>query len=185
MKNIQIDHLYFELFIAEHQIKERIQEMAAVINTDYAGKLPVFMGVLNGCFLFMADLVKQVRVPCEVSFLKLASYNGVDREDIHELLGVGMDLSGRDVIIVEDIIDSGNSLRHALDALEKCQAASITVCTLLLKPECLQHTFDNIRYVGFEIDKEFVVGYGMDYNGKYRNLPDIYKNAISVFRPAQ
>lgn len=177
MKKIQIDDLDFELFIDYKQIKERIQVIGIIINTEYANKQPVFLGVLNGCFMFMADLMKQICIPCEVSFVKLASYNGTTQEYISELLGVGMDLTGREIIIVEDIIDSGNSLKYTIDALETLQVAHITVCALLVKPECLQHTFDNIRYVGFEIDKEFVIGYGMDYNGQYRNLPDIYKNS--------
>src|SRR5690606_16696001 len=106
----------------------------------------------------------------------LASYQGIEQAQISELFGVGIDLTDRHVIIVEDIIDSGNSLKHTIDALEKLQVSSIAVCSLLMKPECLMHQFDNIMYVGFEIGKEFVVGYGLDYNGQCRNLPDIYKN---------
>lgn len=180
MKHIQIDHLNFELFIDYEQIKKRIRLMGIDISVKYADKNPVFVGVLNGCFMFMADLMKQVHVPCEVSFVKLASYQGTQQDQIQELLGVGMDLTGREIIIVEDIIDSGNSLQHTIAALEKLNVASIAVCSLLMKPDCLQHAFDNITYVGFEIEKEFVVGYGLDYNGQCRNLPDIYKNIPAV-----
>ncbi|KGE13969.1 hypoxanthine phosphoribosyltransferase [Sphingobacterium deserti] len=178
MKHIQIDNLDFELFIDYEQIKKRIRLMGIDISMKYADKNPVFVGVLNGCFMFMADLMKQVHVPCEVSFVKLSSYQGVQQDQIQELFGVGMDLAGREIIIVEDIIDSGNSLQHTIAALEKLDVASIAVCALLMKPECLQHEFDNITYVGFEIEREFVVGYGLDYNGQCRNLPDIYKNVV-------
>ncbi|MBD1435159.1 hypoxanthine phosphoribosyltransferase [Sphingobacterium sp. DN00404] len=177
MANIQIDNLNFELFIDHGQIKERIRSMGMDISLKYADKNPVFLGVLNGCFMFMADLVKEINIPCELSFVKLASYNGTTQDQIHELVGVGMDLTGRNVIIVEDIIDSGNSLKHTMEALERLQIANIEVCALLMKPVCIKHAFDNIAYVGFEIGEEFVVGYGMDYNGQCRNLPDIYKNS--------
>ncbi|NQD70468.1 hypoxanthine phosphoribosyltransferase [Sphingobacterium shayense] len=176
MNRITIDNLDFEVFIEYSQIKKRIRLMGIDISVKYSNRNPVFIGVLNGCFMFMADLLKQVHIPCELSFVKLASYQGTQQEHINELFGVGMDISGREVIIVEDIIDSGNSLRHTIDALERLNVSSISVCTLLMKPSCLKHTFDNIMYVGFEIEKEFVVGYGLDYNGQCRNLPDIYKN---------
>lgn len=175
MRAIEIDDLRFEPFIEYDQIKKRIRLIGIDINVQYEDKHPVFVGVLNGCFMFMGDLMKQVHIPCEMSFVKLASYSGTEQGDIHELIGVGMDLRGRDVVIVEDVVDSGNSLKHTMDALERMGVASIAVCTLLLKPSCLQYEFDNIMYVGFEIDKEFVVGYGLDYNGQCRNLPDIYK----------
>ncbi|TJZ62047.1 hypoxanthine phosphoribosyltransferase [Sphingobacterium olei] len=178
MKSIEIDDLYFEQFIEYDQIKKRIRLIGIDLNVKYEDKHPVFLGVLNGCFMFMADLMKQVHVPCEMSFVKLASYHGVDQGKVSELLGVGMDLQGRDVIIVEDIVDTGKSLKHTMDALEALGVNSVAVCTLLLKPSCLTYPFDNIMYVGFEIEKEFVVGYGLDYNGQCRNLPDIYRQVI-------
>lgn len=177
MKKIQIDNLYFEEFIGYEQIQKAVRLMGLDISVQYAGKNPVFIGVLNGCFMFMADLMKCIEIPCELSFVKLASYDGTAQGDmIHELLGVGIDLTDRHIIIIEDVIDSGNSLKHTLEALEKHKVASVGVCALLMKPDCLQHEFDNIIQVGFEIEKEFVVGYGLDYNRQYRNLPDIYKN---------
>lgn len=175
MRTIEIDNLRFEPFIEYDQIKKRIRLIGIDINVQYEDKHPVFIGVLNGCFMFMADLMKQVHIPCEMSFVKLASYEGTAQGNIHELIGVGMDLSGRDIVIVEDVVDSGNSLKHTMEALERLGVASIAVCTLLLKPACLKYDFDNIMYVGFEIDPEFVVGYGLDYNGQCRNLPDIYR----------
>lgn len=179
MQSIQIDNLNFEPFIEYDQIKKRIRLIGIDINVKYEDKNPVFIGVLNGCFMFMGDLMKQIHIPCEMSFVKLASYSGTSQGQISELIGVGIDLKGRDVIIVEDVVDSGNSLKHTMEALEGLGVASIAVCTLLLKPSCLQYSFDNIMYVGFEIDKEFVIGYGLDYNGQCRNLPDIYKETSS------
>lgn len=180
MNSIEIDNLRFEPFIQYDQIKKRTRLIGIDINMRYEGKNPVFIGVLNGCFMFMADLMKEVHIPCEMSFVKLASYQGTNQGNINELLGVGMDLTGRDVVIVEDVVDSGTSLKHTMDALEHLGVASVAVCTLLLKPDCLKYQFDNIMYVGFEIDKEFVVGYGLDYNGQCRNLPDIYKEVSIV-----
>lgn len=175
MSLIEIDNRVFEPFIEYDQIKKRVRLIGIDINVQYEHKNPVFIGVLNGCFMFMADLMKEIHISCEMSFVKLASYSGVTQGAVHELLGVGMDLSGRDVIIVEDVVDSGTSLQHTIQALERLQVASIAVCTLLYKPSCVNYQFDNIMYVGFEIDKEFVVGYGLDYNGQCRNLSDIYK----------
>ena len=180
MRTIEIDNYSFEPFIEYEQIKKRIRLIGIDINVRYADKHPVFIGVLNGCFMFMADLMKQVHIPCEMSFVKLASYSGTSNGDIKELIGVGMDLTGRHIVIVEDVVDSGNSLKHTMEALERLEVASISVCTLLLKPSCLQYDFDNIMYVGFEIEKEFVVGYGLDYNGQCRNLPDIYKEVANI-----
>ncbi|MBL1410702.1 hypoxanthine phosphoribosyltransferase [Sphingobacterium faecale] len=180
MRKIEIDNLRFEPFIEYDEIKKRIRLIGIDINVQYADKHPVFIGVLNGCFMFMADLMKQVHVPCEMSFVKLASYEGTAQGSIHELIGVGMDLKGRDIVIVEDVVDSGNSLKHTMEALEILQVASIAVCTLLIKPDSLQYDFDNIMYVGFEIDPEFVVGYGLDYNGQCRNLPDIYREVTGA-----
>ncbi len=176
MNNIQIDDLKFEIMLSSEQILNRVQGVANEINQDYIGKCPVFIGVLNGCFMFMADLMKEIRVPCEMTFVKLSSYHGTEQAHISELIGVGMDLKGRDIIIVEDVVDSGNSLHYTLEALADLEVSSIKVCSLLLKPECLQYEFPQLKYVGFEIDKEFVVGYGLDYNGLCRNLPHIYKN---------
>lgn len=177
MKQIQIDKLHFELFIDYEQIQKQIRLMGIDISVQYADKNPVFIGVLNGCFMFMADLMKEVTIPCQLSFVKLASYEGVASQGtIQQLLGVGMDLKDRHVVIVEDVIDTGNSLKHTIATLQDLDVASISVCALLIKPDCLVHQFDEDLLIGFEIDKEFVVGYGLDYNGQGRNLPDIYKN---------
>lgn len=174
MSTIEVDGLEFKPFIEYEQIKKRIRLIGIDMNMQYEGKNPVFIGVLNGCFMFMADLMKEIHIPCEMSFVKLASYNGVDAGKIHELLGVGIDLSDRHIVVVEDVVDTGSSLQHTLAALEKQNVASVSVCTLLLKPKSLKYEFDNIMYVGFEIGEEFVIGYGLDYNRQCRNLKDIY-----------
>ncbi|MGO1520630.1 MAG: phosphoribosyltransferase [Sphingobacterium sp.] len=179
MRNIIIDDLAFELLFDHEQIQKRVRLIGIDINIKYADKNPVFLGVLNGSFMFLADLMKQIHIPCEISFVKLASYQGTQQENVRELLGAGMSLEGRHVVIVEDIVDTGRSLLHIMGALEREQVASASVATLLLKPDCLRYSVDSLMYVGFEIDREFVVGYGLDYNGQCRNLRDIYKNIPS------
>lgn len=179
MGNIRIDDLEFELLIDHDQIQKRIRLIGIDINVKYEHKNPVFVGVLNGCFMFMSDLMKQIHIPSEISFVKLASYQGLENEEVTELIGINTDLKGRHVVIVEDIVDTGNSLKHTMDVLEKHQVASVSVCTMLLKPDKVQYEFDNIMYVGFEIDNDFVVGFGLDYNGQCRNLPDLYKQIES------
>ena len=175
MEIIEIDGLRFEPFISYAQIQNKIQRIARDIELKYGDKKPVFIGVLNGCFMFMADLMKEIDIDCEMSFVKLASYQGTSQGHISQLLGVGIDLKDRNVIIVEDVVDSGNSLKHTIESIEKLGARHIAVCTLLLKPSCLQYDFGQIEYIGFEIEKEFVIGYGLDYNGGFRNLKDIFK----------
>lgn len=173
---IKIDQKEFEQVIDYDQIKKRARLIGIQLNVAYERQNPVFLGVLNGCFMFMGDLMKEVNIACEVSFLKLASYRGTERgEQISELIGLDTTLQDRDVVIVEDIVDSGHSLKHTIDAINQHKPASVAVCTLLIKPAALQYKFDNIAYVGFEIPNDFIVGYGMDYNGLGRNLRDIYK----------
>ncbi|WP_316929846.1 phosphoribosyltransferase [Sphingobacterium sp. T2] len=119
MNRIEIDNMVFEPFIVYEQIQKRIRLMATDINMQYEKKNPVFVGVLNGCFMFMSDLMKEIHIPCEMSFVKLASYRGTAQGNIAQLLGVGVDLQGRDVIVVEDVIDSGNSIKYTIEALQK------------------------------------------------------------------
>ena len=173
---ITINQRTFERAIDYNQIKKRIRLIGIQLNVAYENQTPVFLGVLNGSFMFMADLMKQIHIACEISFVKLASYDGVNRREVvDELIGLDVDLKGREVVIVEDIVDTGNSLKHTLDMVNAQQPASVAVCTLLLKPTAMQHSFENIAYVGFEIPDDFVVGYGLDYHGLGRTLPDIYK----------
>ena len=176
---IKIDQKEFEQVIDYDQIKKRARLIGIQLNVAYEHQNPVFLGVLNGCFMFMGDLMKEVTIACQVCFVKLASYQGTERsEQIDELLGLDVDLSGRDVVIVEDIVDSGHSRKHPIDAVNRHSPASVAGCTLLMKPAAMQHRFDNIAYVGFEIPNEFIVGYGMDYNGLGRNLRDIYRETV-------
>lgn len=174
--NMQIGELKFEIMLTSAEIQQRVNSLAAEINLAYSDKTPVFIGVLNGCFMFMADLMKEITVPCEMSFVKLASYEGTNQAAITELIGVGIDLKDRDIIIVEDIVDTGKSLMHTLGALSHVGARSIQIASLLVKPTCVEFEFPMLTYVGFEISREFVVGYGLDLDGKWRNLKDIYKN---------
>lgn len=173
---LQIDKKEFGLLIEHDQVKKRIRLIGTQINVSYEKQVPVFIGVLNGCFLFMADLMKEIDIAAETCFIKLASYQGDQQQGtVQEIIGLCVDIKNRDVIIVEDIVDTGNTLHYILQKLEEHQPASVAICTLLLKPSKLQHNFTNLAYVGFEIAEDFVVGYGMDYNGLGRNLKDIYK----------
>src|SRR5690606_4597172 len=173
---LNIDKKEFGLFIEYDQIKKRTRLIGTQINVAYEKQVHVFIGVLNGSFMFMADLMKEIEIAAEICFIKLASYEGENQNDkVQEIIGLCVDIKDREVIIVEDIIDTGNTLNFLLDKIKEKNPASISICTLLLKPKKLQHQFNNIAYVGFEIPDDFVVGYGMDFNGLGRNLKDIYK----------
>lgn len=173
---VDIDDKTFECVITYDQIKKRARLLGIQLSVTYEKRHPVFIGILNGSFMFMGDLMKKITVPAEVTFVKYSSYKGGQRQEtIEQLLGLDVDLHNRDVIIVEDIVDTGHTLKKVLNLIHEQDPASVSVCTLLLKPTALQQVFDNIAYVGFEIANDFVVGYGLDYNGMGRNLPDIYK----------
>jgi len=173
---IEIDEKNFELLLEYEQIKKRIRLLAIQLNVDFENRIPVFIGVLNGSFIFLADLIKEIHISSEVSFVKVSSYEGEkSKGKIKKEIGLQMSLKDRDVIIVEDIVDSGKTLEYLLEMINKENPASVNVCTLLLKPKSLKIQIDEITYVGFEIPDEFVVGYGLDYNGLGRNLRDIYR----------
>ena len=174
--HIQIDDKDFNLLIEYDQIKKRTRLIGIQLNVDYENRVPVFIGVLNGSFIFLADLMKEVTISSEVTFVKVSSYDGDKNSgEIKKEIGLQMSLKDRDVIVVEDIVDSGATLRYLLDMIHEEQPASVSVCTLLLKPKSLKHEIKEITYVGFEIPDEFVVGYGLDYRGLGRNLKDIYR----------
>ena len=174
--HIQIDDKDFDLLIEYDQIKKRTRLIGIQLNVDYEDRVPVFIGVLNGSFLFMADLMKEVSISSEVTFVKVSSYDGdTNSGEIRQEIGLQMNLKDRDVIIVEDIVDSGATLRYLIDMIREQNPASVCVCTLLLKPKSVKHDIPEITYVGFEIPDEFVVGYGLDYKGLGRNLKDIYR----------
>lgn len=172
---IQIDQKEFKVLIEHDQVKKRTRLIGIQLNMAYEKRVPVFLGVLNGCFMFMADLMKEITIAAEVCFVKVASYEGEVRQDVKEILGLTIDLKDREVIIVEDVVDTGHTLDYLLNEIKKLKPASVSVCTLLLKPGKLLYPLDDIAYVGFEIPDEFVVGYGLDYKGLGRNLKDIYK----------
>ncbi|MDA9554962.1 hypoxanthine phosphoribosyltransferase [Pelobium sp.] len=174
---ITIDDKTFEPFIEYSMIEKRIRLIGIQMNVDYDDKVPVFIGVLNGAFMFMADLMKEIHIGCETTFVKLASYHGGTKSsgNLIEEFPLNMDIKGRDVVVVEDIVDTGRTLKFLLDKIKAMEPASVKVATLLLKPDALEYQFDEIEFVGFEIANDFVVGYGLDYKGLGRNLQDIYR----------
>lgn len=164
----------FETSYTEEEILKRVKAVAERINTDMAGKNPLLLAVLNGSFMFAADLMRMITIPCEISFVKLASYQGTTSTgEIKEVIGINEDLAGRTVIIVEDIVESGLTMKRMIDTLGTRNPASIHICTLLLKPEKLKIDL-NIEYAAMEIPNDFIVGYGLDYDQQGRNLRDIY-----------
>lgn len=176
MHKIQVEDKEFEIFLENDNLNKRIRLLGIQINVDYEGKCPLFIGVLNGSFLFMADLIKEIDGACEIAFMRVASYEGTESSGtVKDLIGLPDDIEGRDVVIVEDIVDTGLTLTHILKIIKAKNPASIKVCSLLLKPACLKHKIEELEYIGFEIPNEFVVGYGLDYNGLGRNLNDIYR----------
>lgn len=173
---IEIDKKNFELMLELDQIEKRIRLLGIQINVDFENRIPVFVGVLNGSFIFLADLMKEITIASEVTFVKVSSYKGdQSKGKIQEEIGLQMSLKDRDVIVVEDIVDSGKTMQFLLDMIYKENPASVNVCTLLMKPKSLKTKFDEITYVGFEIPDDFVVGFGLDYNGLGRNLNAIYR----------
>jgi len=173
----QVADLTFELSISYSSIEKRVGEIAGQISSDYSGSIPVIVGILNGSFLFVADLVKQLEIPIEVTFAKLASYYGgtSTTRKIRDDFDLTIDIKGRDIILVEDIVDTGNTIHYLIEKLKVREPASIAVGTLLLKPEALERTIPELRYIGFEISNDFVVGYGLDYKELGRNLKGIFK----------
>lgn len=164
----------FKTFIPEKEILERVKVVADRINHDMAGKNPLFLAVLNGSFMFAADLLRMVTVPCEISFVKLASYEGTSSTgNVRDLIGVNTSLEGRTVIVLEDIIETGNTLEHLTRLLKDKRAGDVRICTLLLKPARLRASL-KVDYVVMEIPNDFIVGYGLDYDQQGRNLRDIY-----------
>jgi hypoxanthine phosphoribosyltransferase len=174
---IRVADLDFELSIPYNNIEQRVTAIAKQINSDYSGRNPVLVGVLNGSFLFTADLIKQIDIPIEVTFTKLASYYGgiSTTRKIRDDFDLTIDIKGRNIILVEDIVDTGNTIHYLIDKLKVREPASIAVCTLLLKPKALESTVDELKYIGFEIENDFVVGYGLDYKELGRNLKGIFK----------
>ncbi len=165
----------FEKTIAHERIVEAIEALATRLNSDYADKTPILVGVLNGSFMFMAELAKHLEFTCEVSFVKISSYSGTQSTgSVEELIGLGCDVSGRHIIIVEDIVETGRSIGHIMHALEGMHPASVEVASLFFKPDVYSATKE-VKYHALPIPNDFIVGFGLDYNGLGRNLRDIYK----------
>lgn len=174
MSTVKIKDKEFKISIPESEIKQRVKELAAQINRDMDGKNPLLLAVLNGSFIFAADLMRELTIPCEISFVKLASYQGTTSTGkIKEVIGINEDLSGRTIIIVEDIVESGLTMKRMIETLGTRSPESVHICTLLLKPEKLEVDLD-IEYVAFSIPNDFILGYGLDYDQQGRQLKDIY-----------
>ena len=162
-----------KLLISESEIKKRVKTLANKINEDYKGKNPIFIGILNGCYVFMADLLREIELDVEVDFVKIRSYEGDSSTGtIKFRKDISADINGRDIIIVEDIIDSGFTINFLVNRLRNSGPKSVSVATILFKKEVAKLDFE-VDYVGFEIPPEFVVGYGLDYDEKYRQLKDV------------
>lgn len=174
MSTIRVHDKEFAPSIPAEEIMQQVRRVAEEINKDYEGQQPLFLVVLNGAFVFAADLMREISVPAEVSFVKLASYEGTSSTGtVREVIGLNTDITGRPIIIVEDIVESGITMAHMIETLKKQNPKSIDICTLLLKPEKLEVKLD-IRYTAMEIPNDFILGYGLDYNGLGRGLKDIY-----------
>jgi hypoxanthine phosphoribosyltransferase len=172
---IQIGNEKFIPLLTEKEIQKRVVEMGKQISKDYTSKLPIFIGILNGSFMFLSDLLKHVDIHCEVDFFKLSSYGDskISSGNVKMLKELNADINERHVIIVEDIVDTGLSISYIKDLMSEQKPASISFASLLVKPGSLKYDI-KIDYIGFEISDEFVIGYGLDYAQKFRNLPAVY-----------
>jgi hypoxanthine phosphoribosyltransferase len=175
MPAIKVHDKSFETYLSEETILQRVKEIAATISKDYAGKRPLFIAILNGSFMFAADLFKQLDIEAELCFIKLASYKGLKSSgNVVTSIGLEDDLFGKDVIIVEDIVDTGKTLHNFLPKLRHQQPKSLKIAALLHKSEATEYPLE-LNYIGFDIPNKFVVGYGLDYDGLGRNLKEIYQ----------
>jgi len=174
MNVIKVHDKLFRPFIPFEKIEEEVKRMAWEINKDLEGQVPLFLSVLNGSFMFAADLLKNITLDCEISFVKLASYSGTESTQlVRQLIGFDEDIYGRTVVVVEDIVDSGLTMERVLEQLKDMGAHEIKVATLMFKPDAFKGDYE-IHYKGFDIGNEFIIGYGLDYNRQGRNLKDIY-----------
>lgn len=176
-KTVQVLDKTFEIFIDSSEIQKVVSEMASEINNDLQGKDVIFLGILNGSFMFASDLYKKINIPSQISFLKLASYQGTSTSgNVKRLIGINEDILGKTVVVIEDIVDSGITMENITKQLIGYEPAEIRLATLLFKPSAMQSKL-KLDYVGIEIPNDFIIGYGLDYNGYGRNLTDIYKIA--------
>jgi hypoxanthine phosphoribosyltransferase len=174
-KIIQLHDKEFKLYIPHDKIISAVKKIAREINKDYKAKQPVFLSVLNGAFMFTADLMKEIKVESELSFVKLASYKGTQSGgNVKTLIGLDVILKNRNVIIVEDIVDSGKTMSEFMPVLKSQNPASIHVASIFIKPDAIKHHVE-VKYAGLKIPNDFIVGYGLDYDGLGRNLKDVYR----------
>jgi hypoxanthine phosphoribosyltransferase len=175
MKKVKIHDKEFEIFIPYEKIRSVIEQMAEKMNAELAGKNPLFLCILNGSFMFAAELFKRIDfVESEISFVKLASYDGDSTTgNVKQLIGLNETIEGRTVVVLEDIVDTGITINHIQEQLDALNPKEVLIATMLLKPDALQKEV-NLKYVGLEIPNDFIVGYGLDYDGHGRNLLDIY-----------
>lgn len=172
---IQLHDKQFVPFISAQEIDFAIAKIAALVEDDFADETPIFIGVLNGSFMVVSDFMKHYKSPCEVSFIKMSSYKGTSStNDIKQLIGLDQDLTGRTVVVIEDIVDTGNTLVALKELFKKQNVKHFKIATLFFKPEAYKHDV-KIDYVGIRIPNKFIVGFGLDYDGLGRNLPEIYK----------
>ena len=175
MPAIKLHNKTFDIYLSEEVIQEKVKSIAGQLNNDYRGKRPLFIAILNGSFMFAADLFKNLTIEAEISFIKLASYRGMKSSgNIITAIGLDQDLIGRDVVIIEDIVDTGKTLNEFLPKLLHQQPKSLKIAVLLHKPEATQFSLA-IDYLGFSIPDKFVIGYGLDYDGLGRNLKEIFQ----------
>ena len=174
MSRVTIKDKTFESTMPEAEIKQRVRELAQQMSRDLEGKNPLFLAVLNGAFIFAADLMREMTSPCEISFVKLASYQGITSTGtIQEVIGINEDLTDRTVVILEDIVESGLTIKRMMEQIVTRNPASVQVCTLFFKPEKLKEDL-KIDYVAFSIPNDFILGYGLDYDQQGRGLRDLY-----------
>jgi len=174
MSIVKIKDKTFETSISAEEIAKRVKELGQQLSKDFEGKNPLFLAVLNGSFIFAADLMREITIPCEISFVKLASYQGTTSTGkIQEVIGINEDLSGRTIVIVEDIVESGLTMKRMIETLGTRNPASVHICTLFVKREKLQVNLD-IEYSAFSIPNAFIVGYGLDYDQQGRQLKEVY-----------
>jgi len=175
MKTIKVKDKEFKLSIKAEEINEAVERIAFQLNHDMKGKKPVFLVVLNGAFIFAADLYRKIEIESEISFVKLASYSGTETtSDVKELIGLNEKLRGRTIVILEDIIDTGTTMQYLVNKLMYLGVSEVLLVALLFKPSAFREDF-RIDYLGMEIPNDFIVGYGLDYDGFGRNYRDIYK----------
>ncbi len=174
MSKVTLKDKTFRINIPANEINKAVGEVAHRINIELKDKKPLFLGVLNGSFMFASDLLKKITIDCEISFVKVSSYSGTNSTGtVKQLIGLDESIKGRTVVIIEDIVDTGLTMEKVLEQLEEMEPEAIKICTLLYKPEAFRKKFD-LDYVAIVVPNDFLVGYGLDYDGLGRNLPDIY-----------